>query len=266
MKVMIIDDEPVHVRGIAKYVNWSGLGYDRIVEMYSAKAALRKLQEEAFDLVITDINMPEINGLELIHRINLLGDAPAIMVVSGYDEFTYAQEAIRLGVCAYILKPVKPEEMEENVRMLAEKMKKRNSGTKAEDESMDVFFQICESERGETSAREVKGRKMHPAVQKILSYVSRNYEKEITVQELAERLEMNESYLSVLFKRETGINLSSYVQKYRAYRAMELLRHSELRINEIAYRVGYQNPSYFSEQFKKVFQITPTEVRKRGTL
>lgn len=123
MKVMVIDDEPVHVRGIMKYVNWSKLGVDQVVGAYSVKEALRKFREEVFELVITDINMPEINGLELIQRIYLRGKRPDIIIVSGYNEFAYAQEAIRLGVSAYILKPVKPEEIEENIRILSEKRK-----------------------------------------------------------------------------------------------------------------------------------------------
>ena len=121
MKVLVIDDDPVHVRGMIKHINWGKLGFDKVVGKHNAAEALRLLQEETFDLVLTDINMPEISGLELIRRINLLGKQPGIIIVSGYNEFTYAQEAIRLGVCAYILKPVKPEEVEENILLLAEK-------------------------------------------------------------------------------------------------------------------------------------------------
>lgn len=259
MKVLVVDDEPVHVRGIIKYVNWGKLGFDKVVGIFSAKEALKVLQEEAFDLVVTDINMPEINGLELIRRIYLLGKQTNIIIVSGYNEFTYAQEAIRLGVCAYILKPVKPEEIEENVLILAEK---RQWETKEKDnkEELDLLDEIRGKDN--TMIGNDERKRIHPSVQKILLYIGKNYANEITVQEIAEQFRINESYLSALFKKETGINLSNYLQRYRLFKAMELLKNSDLRINEIAYRVGYQNPCYFTEQFKKIFNITPSEIRK----
>lgn len=247
MKVMVVDDEPVHVRGIIKYVHWDKLGFNKIVGMHHAKEALKQLQEEAFDLVITDINMPEINGLELIRRINLTGNQPNIMIVSGYNEFTYAQEAIGLGVRAYILKPVKPEEIEEKVGILLEKNK-------------------WEAKDGKVEAHNVIGDKeaksLHPSIQKILLHIGKNYANDISVQEISENFGINGSYLSALFKKEVGINLSNYVQRYRVNKAMELLKNSDLRINEIAYKVGFQNPCYFSEQFKKIYDVTPSEIRK----
>ncbi|QHQ63284.1 response regulator [Anaerocolumna sedimenticola] len=257
MKVLVIDDEPVHVRGMIKHINWGKLGFDKVVGKHNAAEALRLLQEEPFDLVLTDINMPEISGLELIRRINLFGKQPGIIIVSGYNEFTYAQEAIRLGVCAYILKPVKPEEVEENVLLLAEK-KQWNIMERDSKVEFALLNDILEEPVTDGTER----KNLHPVITKILVYIGKNYTRDITVQELAEEFCMNESYLSVLFKKEIGINLSSYMQRYRINRAMELLKNSDMRISEIAYRVGYQNPCYFTEQFKKVFQITPSEVRK----
>lgn len=258
MKVLVIDDEPVHVRGMIKHINWGKLGFDKVVGKHNGAEALRLLQEEAFDLVVTDINMPEISGLELIRRINLFGKHPPIIIVSGYNEFSFAQEAIRLGVCAYILKPVKPEEMEENVLLLAEK----KQWTVMEKDSKPEIAILNEILEEDTTAWNADRKNLHPVITKILVYIGKNYTKDITVQELAEEFCINESYLSVLFKKEIGINLSSYMQRYRMNRAMELLRSSDMRISEIAYRVGYQNPCYFTEQFKKIFQTTPSEVRK----
>lgn len=261
MKVLIVDDEPVHVRGIIKHVNWGKLGFDKVVGALSAKEALRGLKKESFDLVITDINMPEINGLELIRRIHLLGNQTNIMIISGYNEFAYAQEAIRLGVCAYILKPVKTEEIEENILILAEK-KQWEIIERENKVEIDILNEIMEKSSANGNIEERK--KIHPTIQKILIHIGKNYAKDITVQEIAEEYQINESYLSALFKKEIGCNLSNYLQRYRIYRAMELLKNSDLRINEIAYRVGYQNPCYFTEQFKKICNLTPSEIRKNG--
>ena len=258
MKVLVIDDEPVHVRGMLKYIDWEKLGFHKAVGKHNATEALELLQMESFDLVVTDINMPEISGLELIRRINLSGKQPGIIIVSGYNEFVYAQEAIRLGVCAYILKPVKTDEVEENIRLLAEKRqwKMIERDSKAE---FAILETILEEEPVNTWQER---KKYHPVISKILVYIGKNYTKDLTVQELAEEFCINESYLSVLFKKEVGINLSSYMQRYRINRAMELLRNTNMRISEIAYRVGYQNPCYFTEQFKRVYHTPPSEVRK----
>lgn len=263
MKVIIIDDEPVHVRGLMKYVKWNKFGFDKVVGVSSAKEALKLLQEEPFDLVVTDINMPGMNGLELIRQIHVHGKNPDIIIVSGYNEFTYAQEAIRLGVCAYILKPIKTEEMEDNIQIIAEKKKWQLMNEEKKTE-FDILSQIMEEESVKADNHERKT--IHPSIQKILVYIGKNFATDITVQEIAEEFRLNECYLSALFKKEVGINLSNYLQRYRANRAMELLKNSDLRINEIAYRVGYQNPSYFSEQFKKIYNITPSEIRKEVLL
>lgn len=257
MKVLLIDDEPVHVRGMIKYINWGKLGFDKVVGKHNAVEALRLLQKENFDLVVTDISMPEVSGLELIHRINLFGKQPGIIIVSGYNEFAYAQEAIRLGVCAYLLKPVKPEEVEENVLLLAEKKQ-----WKIIERESKAEFAILDDILREPATDNRERKNLHPVITKILIYIGKNYTKDITLWELAEEFCINESYLSVLFKKEVGINLSSYIKRYRANRAMELLKSSDMRISEIAYRVGYQNPCYFTEQFKKVYHTTPSEIRK----
>lgn len=257
MKVLIVDDEPAHVRGIIKYVDWDGLGVQTQIACYSAKEALRILEKGEIDLVITDINMPEVSGLELIRRIRLIGKKPDIIILSGYNEFSYAQEAIDLGVAAYILKPIKPEEIENRVRLLLEK-KQRIEKNEVLSVEMDILQQIngCEGEV------EINLKHIHPSIQQTILYVAGHYFEDISLQWMAEQLGMNESYLSALFKKEVGVNLTKYLKQYRMYKALELIRHSDLRINEIATKIGFRNPCYFTEQFKTVYQLTPSEIRK----
>lgn len=255
MKVLIIDDEPAHVRGIMKYVKWEKLGYDTVTGVYTAKEALKRLDADEYDLVVTDINMPEINGLNLIEQIHNRGKNPDIIIVSGYNEFSYAQEAIRLGVKAYILKPIKPEEIEENISIINEK-----KGSSIAEQTLVRAIEPSE-DNGQIIADE-KIKAMHPVVQKILLYIGKNYEEAISLQMVAEANRINESYLSALFKQETGLTFSNYLMRFRMSKAMELLKYSDMRVNEVAYRVGYQNPCYFTEQFKKIYDITPSDIRK----
>ena len=112
MKVMIIDDESVHVRGMVRHINWEKYGFEQPIGFTDAREALAALKNTFFHVVITDIKMPGISGLEMIRSIHEEGMNPTIIIVSGYEEFSYAQEAIHLGVYAYLLKPLKPEELE----------------------------------------------------------------------------------------------------------------------------------------------------------
>lgn len=112
MRAIIIDDEPSHVKGIMKYVGWDKIGFEAPIGTTSSIEALEQLSRNKIDVVITDIRMPKISGLELIRKIHQINRTISIIIVSGYDEFLYAQEAIRLGVGAYLLKP---EELKEKL-------------------------------------------------------------------------------------------------------------------------------------------------------
>lgn len=248
MRAMIIDDEEAHVRGMIRHVDWEKYGFGQPMGFTDTAQALQTLKKSPFDLVITDIKMPGMDGLELIRCIHDHGMSPAIIIVSGYDEFPYAQEAIRLGVCGYLLKPLRVEEMEaclESIqdRRLAESVKSRRPGGEDQRES---DRKIC-----------------HPSVKRIIRYVSENYEKDLTIRGLAELSDMNANYLSALFKKETDMNLNAFINETRLCAAHKLLEETDCRISEAAYRSGFSDPGYFSRQFRQFYGYTPSEVRKK---
>lgn len=111
-KAIIVDDEPSHREGIARHVNWKGLGFDVPLQAESGEEAINLIKENEIDVVIADICMPSMNGLEMIHRINSIRQNLDIIIISGYDEFEYARAAMEEGARAYLLKPVKVEEIE----------------------------------------------------------------------------------------------------------------------------------------------------------
>ena len=100
------------------------------------------------------------------------------------------------------------------------------------------------------------------AVQKIMEYIEANYRENISLEELAVYVHMNRSYVSHLFKKETGDNLYNYLQQYRLEKAKELLEHTRDSIQEICWKVGIQDSGYFSKVFKKYAGMTPLEYRK----
>ncbi len=249
MKAIVIDDEPAHVHGIMKYIRWNELGFDLPTGFSDVKKAMEYFTGSIVDVVITDIRMPEIDGLTLIRMLLEKKKDIDIIIVSGYDNFSYAQEAIKLGVRAYLLKPLKVEELQKEL-------------VKCQDDR--VSREVASIKRIKNNDETISNDSMHPSVRKIIEYIHNNYtDTDLSMQLLAEKFQMNDCYLSSLFHKETGVNLNSYISIYRLKMGMQLLTTTQDRISEVSYRCGYNNPSYFSEQFKNYFGITPSEARKR---
>ncbi|AFC29370.1 AraC family transcriptional regulator [Paenibacillus mucilaginosus 3016] len=118
IRVLIVDDEPLHIEGLVRHIDWEKLGYAPPLTAESGEEALAILGEAQVDVLVTDVSMPEMTGIELLARCRSdyphLGSIQTLMI-SGYDEFEFVQEAIHLGVKAYVLKPIKTEEMEEKL-------------------------------------------------------------------------------------------------------------------------------------------------------
>ena len=112
-KVMLVDDEKLILQGVLNIVDWDKLGLKITHMAQNGKEALEKYDEEPVDIIITDINMPVINGLELIKRIKEKNKKVKFIVLSGYDDFSYAKTAMKYGIENYILKPINEEELEE---------------------------------------------------------------------------------------------------------------------------------------------------------
>ena len=112
IKVMIADDEPFIRQGLKILINWEQYGFEICGEAANGKEALELMEREEYDLVITDIKMPGMNGLELIeHTWEKVSRHTRFIILSGFYEFEYARKAIKYGVVDYVLKPVQMEEL-----------------------------------------------------------------------------------------------------------------------------------------------------------
>lgn len=113
LKVLIVDDEPWVLEGLRTMIDWGKFGYEVCGEAQNGTDAMRLIQENKPELVLTDINMPVINGLELITKLNeVMEKPPKFVILSGYDDFKYARTALRQRVNEYLLKPIDDEEIE----------------------------------------------------------------------------------------------------------------------------------------------------------
>jgi YesN/AraC family two-component response regulator len=239
--ILIVDDEKWVRKALQYTVSKTRLPFEVVKECSNGREALDYLGENQVDLVMSDVRMATMDGLELVVQLAQCSPPQDVIMISGYDDFTYIQQALRAGVFDYLLKPVETEEMKA---------------------CLDKWLQ----RRGQAVGSFRKGKmeeniELSP-VESVKEYVRNNLSNEITLTEAAARVFFNPSYLSQLFKQQTSKNFVDYVLEERMMEAKRLLESTPLRISDIARRLGYSDLAYFSTVFKKTTGFTPTEFRK----
>lgn len=253
-QVMIVDDEPGVLEQLTEYVHQADLGFHVVAKALGAEDACYYLKMIKPDLIITDIRMPVTDGLSMLRQLRAAGWTGRAAVVSGHEDFAYAQEAIRLGVSDYLLKPVFPE----NVRALLERIEqffRQDQTTKARLRS-EIEAEII-SEPVE---------KDEPVLPSYLAqaknYIREHYAEPLTLSHIAKIVSVNPAYLSSRFAKHCGQNFLEYLTHYRVEKARELLKNTNLQIQEIAERVGYGDVAYFNRIFRRETGRTPGAYRK----
>lgn len=239
MDIVIVDDEPKIRNGLCRLLDnrngWHVSGsYEDAVE------ALKSLALHQPDVIITDIKMPELNGLDMIGRMRESGQNVCIVILSGYSDFSFAQRAIELGVARYLTKPTNTREL---IRVLEE-----------------IEGKLDQEQGGGGEKREIA----NLMVQKAMDYISLNYSGKISLKSIAAELYLSPNYLSELFKRHTQKNISEYITEYRLEKARKLLLQPEYKIADVSVLVGFGDARYFSSIFKRQYGITPADYRNRS--
>ena len=237
MQILIVDDEPYMVDYLRKLVDWNAYGFENVYTAGGGSMARDMLDKYQPELLITDIRMPKISGLDLCRHIFEKKYPTKVMILSGYGEFEYAKQAIQYGVSEYLLKPILKDEFEE----ILEKMLERHFATQKEQQEKektgDVIFEVE-------------------------NYIKENIESDLSLELLASVVHLNPSYLSRYFKESTGENLSNYVTRCKMEKAAWLLDNTEQKINEIMLQLGYQKSQHFAKIFREQYGVSPKEYKK----
>ena len=239
--VVIVDDEPIIVEGISKLVPWEKYGCRVVACAYNGKEGLETIRENSPDIVFTDISMPGMDGLKMIAALKSEFPQMQISILTGYRDFDYCQEALRLGVCRFLLKPSKLEEIEEALRVMADALKKNNVEPKEEsneENSAGCFI-----------------------VKNALAYMEENYAQKLTLGLVAEKTYVSQWHLSKLLNKHEGRNFSEILNQIRVEHAKELLNEMQLRIADISEMVGFTDVAHFSRVFKKLEGLSANEYR-----
>lgn len=203
------------------------------------------------DVILMDIEMPGLTGLEAARRIVDQHSGTKIIFVTAYGVFTYAQEAVKLGACDYILKPVQTGEV---IRSVCHAMGQAESHRQLKTMAPEASSLSANDPYDKASA-------LMARVQQYLQY---NYMLcDISLDSVSEIVSINPSYFSTLFKRSMGVNFVDYLTDLRMNAARELLEDPLRSTAEVAGLVGYENANYFTRAFKKKTGMTPTEYRRQ---
>ena len=204
----------------------------------------------AADVVLMDIEMPGINGIDAAKQILAQRPECKIIFVTAYSLFTYAHEAVRLGACDYLLKPVNPDDVERAVRRAA-----AQADAARQLEAMASHGELLERTDNYDQTAVLMGN--------VKKYLQHNYMMyDISLDSVSAILNLNASYFSSLFKRTFQVNFLDYLTELRMDAARELLRDPLRSTAEVAGMVGYESANYFTRAFKKKVGMTPTEFRR----
>lgn len=228
LRVLLVDDEIMIREGFKKLFDWEAHECVIVGEAADGMEAITKIDKEQPDIVIMDINIPIINGLKVIQLSRVKYPSMAFVIVSGYDDFSYCREALRLQITDYILKPVNYEEFGSCIDRL--KISLYNNEVKEKP--------VVKKERVITG---------------ITKYMQEH---------LSEEFHLNSQYISQLFRNEIGVNFLTYLTNIRMEHAKKLLLSSSLSIAEVSEQSGYGDYRVFTKVFKKSEGITPSQYRR----
>ncbi len=237
--VLIADDETWVIFGLKRMIEKSGLPFRVIGETNDGVTTLEEVEKKKPDVLFSDIRMPGYTGLELLEHIQEKKLDVKVVFVSGYAEFTYAQQALSLGAVDYLLKPIKPDMMTTVLKKLEVKLAGKIQEEVVEEKEVQL-----------------------PVMEQVIAEIQEHYTDNITLTELAKKYGISVGYLSSLIKENVGLSYSEYITAKRIQKAKELLEDERLSMEQIAEQTGFRDHFYFTKVFKKHTGITPGKYRK----
>ena len=240
-RVVLIDDERLIVEGLRRVVKWSDYGCEVVATAEDAISGAETIRRVQPDILFTDIRMPGQDGLTMLAGLRSEFPDMQVTVLTGYRDFSYAQEAIRLGVTRFLLKPSKMDEINEALSAMTEHLKKKRPD--AEEESQE------------------NNRAGSFLVKQAVAYMEAHYAEKLTLQEVADACYVSQWHLSKLLNRFTEQSFYDILNSQRVEAAKKLLADPSLRIGDIGEMVGYADPAHFARIFKKTTGMSANEYR-----
>ncbi len=242
--VVVVEDERLIAKNIAKNIEKANSHF-KVVEIFSnGEDAAKYITNKPPHVVFMDIQMPIINGIELLKMISETQEYVYCVILTGYSDFDYAKSAVKYGAVDYLLKPVNPQELSDTLKK--------------------IELSLAASMKNLSDSAPEQYHKPEEIVNLVKKYVQNHYASTIDLNSIAQEFGFSASYLTKLFTKYENTTPSKYIRNYRMNIAKQLLTVPGASINTVAASVGYSDPFHFSKSFKQTFGYTPTSYKDGG--
>lgn len=241
--VLLIDDEVLAREAIRILGNWSEFKVKLIDEASCVKDALEMIKKRNYSLIITDMNMPQLDGTYFLKALKQEHCTSKIIAISAYKDFNYLKTAIVSNVVDYLLKPIDPVELNEVLK--------------------DVFYTLEEEQIDAGDLKDEVYEDGEDICMKIIEYLKNNYKENIKLKDIADYVFLTREHICRIFKQRMEVTLFQYLAKIRLEEAKKLLTSTSCSIDEIANIVGLNSGNYLSRKFKLMYGMNPSEYRYR---
>lgn len=234
MKVLIVEDEILERKAMVHLMKTEFEQVSIVLTADNGEQAVKMAVQERPDLILMDINLPILDGISAMKEIRKqLKDCPVIMV-SAYSDYEHLRGSMREQAMDYLVKPYSVETFVEAV--------KRGLGVEKKQEEISFY--------GKTGS-----------IVQVKKYLETHFMDDVSLQEVAEKVNLDKSYLGRMFREECGVTVMGYLKNIRIEKAKELLLHG-MGASEVAMQTGFADPAYFSKIFKQETGITPSRYRE----
>ncbi len=229
MRIAVIDDENGTRAGIIRLIKKINPDFVVVGEADNGYDGMLLIKSLCPDVVITDIMMPRLNGLEMIENARICSPNTRYLVLSGYAEFELAKQAIRLSVVDYLLKPITSDQLADALNRIYQGYGAQTADKTAEPGANSYSF----------------------IVEYIVKDIFENYAQRLYLEDYAKQLKVTPEYAGSIFSKETGKSFSLFLRDVRMEKAKKLIKNTDDKIYEIAYKTGYSDVKYFCRVFKE---------------
>lgn len=245
-KLLIVEDEEIVRDYLKRNIAWESIGVIAIGTASNGMEGIEMAMAVKPDIIITDIKMPGMSGLEMVKSIKCNLPGVKTIILSGYNDFNFAREAIELKVFTYLLKPFEDDDV-------LETMKKVISEIQGASQPRLDIPQPDEQMKSDINAR---------LINKVLKIIEEEFMEGISLAIIADRVYISPNHLGQVFYKSTGKTFNSYLTDFRMQKAKMLLVESTRNLSDIARMVGINDETYFCTLFKSFYGTTPGKYRK----
>ncbi len=257
MTLLLVDDEKITIQGMLEGIHWEDCGITKVLTANSAEQAKEIITDCKVDILLSDIEMPGENGIDLLRWVRSEYIDIQCAFLTCHAEFVYAKEALHLGCVDYLLKPLAYTEIEELIIKIVEHINQQSNNRQIIKYG-EQWIKDKAEEGMQFQGKQLNGKEIIDETEK---YIIGHLTEELSVAILADRVHMNSDYLNRLFKKYRGNSINSFIIYERMQLASRLLKDYKLTANVVASMVGYESYSNFVVMFKKVFGVAPNEYK-----